>query len=83
MPGCREVVEDGYNGFLCEARSVESLAGALERMIRLSDEERALMRRNGRRVTEERFDVKRIISRYDRFLRRILGFTFKTREPLL
>jgi glycosyltransferase involved in cell wall biosynthesis len=31
-PGCRDAVEDGVTGFLCEPRSVDSLAGAIERI---------------------------------------------------
>ena len=36
VPGCRDVVEDGVNGLLCEARSAASLAAAMERMLAMS-----------------------------------------------
>ena len=36
VPGCREVVEDGVNGLLCEVRNADSLTEALERMLTLA-----------------------------------------------
>ena len=60
VPGCRETVRDGYNGFLVPARSVTELATALERLIVdpvLRDE----MGRHSRAVAEQRFDQEAII----------------------
>ena len=60
VPGCREAVRDGYNGFLVPPRSATELATALERLIRdpaLRDE----MGRHGRLVAERRFGQDAII----------------------
>jgi glycosyltransferase involved in cell wall biosynthesis len=60
VPGCREAVRDGYNGFLVPPRSATALATALERLIgdpALRDE----MGRHGRLVAERRFDQDAII----------------------
>ena len=35
VPGCRQVVEDGVNGFLCRAGDSESLASAMRRLAQL------------------------------------------------
>jgi glycosyltransferase involved in cell wall biosynthesis len=35
VPGCRQVVVDGVNGFLCRARDAESLADAIRRLARM------------------------------------------------
>jgi glycosyltransferase involved in cell wall biosynthesis len=35
VPGCRHVVADGVNGFLCRARDAESLASAMRRLAQL------------------------------------------------
>ena len=55
-PGCREVVDDGVTGFLCDVRSAGSLAEAMERMIGLSAPERAAMGAAARRRAEKIFD---------------------------
>ena len=52
VPGCREAVRDGYNGFLVPPRSTDELATALERLIVdpvLRDE----MGRHGRLLAEQ------------------------------
>lgn len=33
MPGCREIVTDGYNGYLVPARDVEALAQAIKKLL--------------------------------------------------
>ena len=72
VPGCREVVQDGVNGFLCKAKDAVSLADAMKRMISLSAEERQQMGLRGRRLMEERFDIRLIIKRYDEAVRLLL-----------
>jgi glycosyltransferase involved in cell wall biosynthesis len=59
MPGCRETVVDGRNGFLVRPRDAEALAGA---MLRFVAEPRiaADMGAQSRRLAEERFDVKTV-----------------------
>jgi glycosyltransferase involved in cell wall biosynthesis len=55
VPGCRETVNVGENGFIVEPGDVYGLAGA---MLRLVDDP-ALARRMGtasRRIARERFD---------------------------
>lgn len=57
--GCREVVEEGRNGFLVPVRSVEPLADALGKLIA----DGSLRRRMGaesRRMAEDEFDTKKI-----------------------
>lgn len=62
--GCREAVEDGKNGYLCEAKDSASLINAMERFIALSPEERIEMGRNGRRKMEQEFNRKLVVDRY-------------------
>jgi len=64
VPGCREVVEDGVNGLLCEVRSAGSLADAMRKMIRMSAADRAEMGRAARRTVEERFSEERVVGVY-------------------
>ena len=62
--GCREVVDDGQNGFLCRVRDAQDLAEKMERMVLLSSEERMQMGMYGRRKMERQFDEKIVIARY-------------------
>lgn len=60
IPGCREIVQDGVNGFLVPPQDAPRLAAALRRL--LTDPElRARMGANGRRRTEEEFREEIII----------------------
>ncbi len=62
VPGCREAVVDGENGFLVPARDPAALAEALGKLIRSA----SLRRQMGvasRRLAEERFDEVDLIAR--------------------
>ena len=61
--GCRDVVEDGVNGFLVPVRDSAALADKLRVLI----EDRALreeMGRNGRRKAEREFSLKDVVERH-------------------
>lgn len=59
VPGCRETVVDGLNGYLVPPRSAEALAGAMEKLIQDPDS-LARMGLESRKMAEEKFDVHRI-----------------------
>lgn len=56
VPGCRDVLVEGENGFLCEARSAGSLAEAMEKMLRTAPGQRLEMGRRARKKVERGFD---------------------------
>lgn len=62
--GCREVVNDGVNGFLCKVRDADSLADAMQRMVDLTPLQRDSMGRQGRAKMEREFDEQIVIGRY-------------------
>ena len=64
VPGCKEVVDDGVNGFLCHVKNADSLAEQMGKMIVLSDEERREMGRRGREKVIAEFDEKIVIDKY-------------------
>jgi glycosyltransferase involved in cell wall biosynthesis len=64
VPGCRHVVEDGANGFLCAARDPRSLAEAMLRMIGLGAAERSAMGAAARARVETEYDERLVIRRY-------------------
>ena len=65
VPGCHEVVVDGYNGYLCEVKNAEDLAAKMERVILMSHEERIAMGMNGRQLMIDKFDIKHVIAQYE------------------
>jgi glycosyltransferase involved in cell wall biosynthesis len=62
--GCREVVEDGVNGYLCKVRNAADLAEKMENMLLLSPEMRSEMGRRGREKVEREFDEQIVIKKY-------------------
>jgi glycosyltransferase involved in cell wall biosynthesis len=54
-PGCREAVQHGVTGFLCEPRSVDSLVSVMSRMLKLSAVERERMGESARIKMEGEF----------------------------
>ena len=63
-PGCREAVEDGETGLLCEPKSAESLAKAVERILAMSIDQRRHMGRAGRAKMEREFAEEIVHRRY-------------------
>lgn len=64
VTGCREVVVDGLNGFLCEPKSASSLEMALRRMLMLNDSQRNEMGRQGRIKVKKEFEKSLVVNRY-------------------
>lgn len=62
--GCRETVDDGINGFLCQPQSTPSLVKALDAMIQLSHAERLAMGARSRLKMVHEFDEKIVIQKY-------------------
>jgi glycosyltransferase involved in cell wall biosynthesis len=64
VPGCRDVVEDGVNGYLCAVRDANSLASAMLRLAGLPGERRLAMGEAARRTVQERFSEKLVVAAY-------------------
>ena len=62
--GCRDVVDDGINGYLCEVKNSKDLANKMEMMLNLSDIERNGMGKAGRVKMINEFDEKIVIDKY-------------------
>ncbi|MDD5273368.1 MAG: glycosyltransferase family 4 protein [Methylovulum sp.] len=69
--GCREVVDDGVNGFLCEPRNVDDLKAKMEQMLLLPEAERIQMGLNGREKMLRQFDEQIVIDRYVEVIRQL------------
>lgn len=64
VPGCKEVVEDGITGYLCEAKSPYDLAQKMCQMIELTSAQRAQMGHLGRLKMEQQFNEQIVIDSY-------------------
>lgn len=62
--GCREVIDDGVNGFITKQKDSQNLIEQIEKFINLSWEERRQMGLAGRRKVEKEFDRQIVISKY-------------------
>jgi glycosyltransferase involved in cell wall biosynthesis len=71
--GCREVVDDGVNGYLCRVKDADDLADRMERMIKLSHEERTAMGLRGREKVEREFDERFVIDAYLKAIKEVCG----------
>jgi glycosyltransferase involved in cell wall biosynthesis len=64
VPGCKEVLEEGENGFFCEAKNIDSLAETMEKMCNLNETQLTEMGEKGRKIAETRFDESIVIGKY-------------------
>lgn len=64
VPGCREAIDPGVNGLLCDARSVTSLAERMEQILNMPDQQRREMGAASRRKIASQFGEDRVIRRY-------------------
>lgn len=64
ISGCKELVIDGENGFIVEPKDTNSLVKAMMMYINLSDEDKSRLSLNSRKLAEDRFDVRKVVSVY-------------------
>jgi len=62
--GCKDIVQDGFNGYLCNKKDGKDLAEKIEKFINLSQDQRTNMGINGRSKVENEFDEKIVINKY-------------------
>ena len=62
--GCREVIDDGVNGYIVPVKNVKELIKVVEKFLSLSNEERKAMGLAGRRKVESEFDRIKVIEKY-------------------
>lgn len=62
--GCRELIDDGINGFVCKEKDSQDLIEKIEKFLSLSREERMKMGVAGRKKVEQEFDRNIVIDKY-------------------
>lgn len=63
-PGCREIVEDGVNGFVIKLKDVDDLVRKIEQFIALPYEQKREMGLAARRKVEREFDRQIVVREY-------------------
>ena len=71
VTGCRDIVDDGVNGFLCRTCDAEDLAEKMQRVLNMPTELRRAMGEAGRAKVEREFSEERLISSYRTIIDRI------------
>ena len=61
VPGCRSIVQDGFNGLLCDVKSTVSLQLAMQKMLAMTDEQRSVMGGNGRALVAKKFNEQLVV----------------------
>jgi glycosyltransferase involved in cell wall biosynthesis len=64
VPGCRDIAEDGVNGYLCGVKDPVSLAEAMRRLAGLPSEQRSAMGEAARCKVQSRFSEELVIRAY-------------------
>ena len=64
IPGCRETVDNGVNGYLIPPKNTEALVDAIEKFVNLSPDDRINMGKHSREKAEKEFDVNNVINIY-------------------
>lgn len=64
VPGCRNVVKEGVNGYLCKLKDEEDLAAKMEKIISLDSNALNQMGEKSRELVKNNFDEKFVISKY-------------------
>lgn len=65
VPGCRQVVIDGYNGFLCKPKDGKDLATKMKLYLSLNHEEKQQVGKNSRKHIEANYDERLVIALYE------------------
>ena len=63
VPGCREIVLDGYNGILIPKKNTKQLAIAIQKLLN-EPATRNKMGRNGVKHVRDNFTIENIVTQY-------------------
>ena len=63
VTGCRDIVSNGKNGFLCKPRNIKDLYQKVLEFISLPYQERKKLGENGREIMKKNFDEKKVIKK--------------------
>lgn len=64
IPGCREIIDDGTNGFTFQAGNADDLIETIEKFLGMTHEKKAEMGKRSREKVEREFDRRIVIDNY-------------------
>lgn len=64
VPGCKELVIDNYNGFLCIKKNTRSLINSIKKFIDLEFEDKIEFGKRSRLLIKDKYDEKNVINAY-------------------
>ena len=64
VPGCKDLIIDNYNGFICSSKNSESIESAIIKFINLTASKKILFGRNSRKIILNKYDEKIVINKY-------------------
>lgn len=73
IPGCREIVNDGYNGYLVQPKDEAALAQTMFSLIESSQSQRESLAHNSYKKAQAVFDVRHVFKKYDSIIDGILA----------
>lgn len=65
IPGCKEMVSEGANGYLAKVKDAHSLIEAMRKYLELTKEQKNNFSKKSREIAEEKFDIKKIFLKYE------------------
>jgi len=75
VPGCKDVVKDKKNGYLCHAKDINDLKDKMIDMISLPYKERVKMGQYGREKVIQEFDKEIVIKKYLKTIKELSTFS--------
>jgi glycosyltransferase involved in cell wall biosynthesis len=73
VAGCREIVENGVNGFLVPPKNGKLLAEAMIKMLELNNLERKMMGKKSRDKVKNEFDDKIVLGQYNELITKTIS----------
>ena len=64
VPGCNDIVQHDFNGYLSKVRDTQSLISSIELFLNQSYERKIIMGNNSRKIVENKFKIDLVISKY-------------------
>jgi len=80
VPGCKDIVFDGINGYLCNIKDSIDLALKMKQMIEMKVDALEKMGKNGRQIVVDKFDEKIVLDKYLVSIKQFLEAQFTNKK---